>query len=166
MRYASITPYALEDWMKTSHAAVTLSLLALLITSVSAEERRNWFNDPFLQLSADQPACPTPNGPLLTEAQMREQAHSRIERGNSCYRSQNCRHASAYGYDRGIAEAARRHLQRNTKLRGSSLWLTVQRRFIKLEGCARSRHQIDYLRRVLGKLPDVQLVDTDGVTIR
>src|SRR2546427_8671556 len=128
--------------MKTSHAAVTLSLLTLLTTSAAAEVRRNWFNDPFLQLSADRPACPTPDGPMLTEAQMREQAHSRIERGNSCYLAKHCSHSSAYAYDPEIAQAARKRLQNDAKLHGSSLWITVQRRFIKLEGCARSRHQI------------------------
>lgn len=144
---------------------LAISLL-LLAAPVWPQQLKNWFDDPFLQLSAGQPACPTPHGPLLTEAEMREQAHSRIERGTSCYLAKQCRLASAYGYDRGIAEAARQRLQHDPKLRGSSLWLTVQRRFIKLEGCARSRQQIGYLRRVLSRLPDVQLVDTAGVTVR
>lgn len=30
----------------------------------SGPELRNWFNDPFLQISQDAPGCPTPLGPF------------------------------------------------------------------------------------------------------
>lgn len=152
--------------MKTSKKAGLTAILIFLTAPAWPQERHNWFNDPVLQLSADHPTCPAPDGPLLTEAQMREQAHDRIERGNSCYLSQKCSHASAYAYDKEIAQAARQRLQHDAKLKGSTLWLTVQRRFITLEGCARSRQQVEEIHRVLSKLPNVQHVNTDAVSTR
>ena len=35
-----------------------------------AEERANYFNDPFLQVTNGISACPVPEGPLLTKAEM------------------------------------------------------------------------------------------------
>lgn len=142
-----------------------LALLLLAINPAWGEERHNWFNDPFIQLSADRPYCPTPDGPLLTEEQMRAQSHHRIESGSLCYLSGQCAHASAYGYDQGIADAARRSLQGNRHLHGSTLWITVQRRYVFLEGCAVSQKQIDYVRKVLSKLHYVQYVGTDGASV-
>jgi hypothetical protein len=135
--------------------------LLLAIASGPAEpaERHNWFNEPIVQLSSDLPDCPAPSGPLLTEEQMRAQAHDRIEHGTSCYLAHECRYASAYAYDPEIAEVARQRLQDKPKLRGSTLWLTAQRRFVRLEGCAASRRQLDYVTRTLQALPDVQQVE-------
>ncbi|UCF26074.1 MAG: BON domain-containing protein [Ralstonia sp.] len=131
----------------------------------SGPELRNWFNDPFLQISQDAPGCPTPLGPFLTRAQMLGQSHDRIERGNSCYHAGQCRHASAYEYDPEIAAAAQQRLHDDPRLRDSALWITVQRRFITLQGCAASARQIDYVADALRHLPDVQHVTVD-VSIR
>jgi len=134
-------------------------LLGLGCSQALPAERHNWFNEPIVQLSSDLPDCPAPDGPLLTEEQMRAQAHDRIERGTTCYLAHECRYANAYSYDPEIAEAARQRLQDKPPLRGSTLWLTAQRRFVRLEGCAASKQQLDYLARTLRNLPDVQEVE-------
>ncbi|WP_181880924.1 hypothetical protein [Crenobacter cavernae] len=56
----------------------------------------------------------------------------------------------------GIAAAA------GSRLAGSALWLTVQRRFVFVEGCAKSQTQLDYVEAVLKSLPWVQYVGVDA----
>ncbi|WP_197338891.1 BON domain-containing protein [Ralstonia solanacearum] len=118
-------------------------------------------NDPFIQISREVPDCPVPRGSLLTEAQMRGQSHDRIARGNNCYHTGQCRDAGAYAHDPEIADAARKRLRDDPRLRDSALWITVQRRFITLQGCAASARQADYVAEVLRQLPDVQHVTVD-----
>ncbi|QUP56062.1 BON domain-containing protein (plasmid) [Ralstonia syzygii] len=130
-------------------------------SGVPGRDLRNGVNDPFIQISKDVPDCPVPHGSFLTEAQMRSQSHDRIERGNSCYHAGLCRHASAHASDPEIADAAQKRLHNDPRLRDSALWITVQRRFITLQGCAASARQIDYVAEVLRQLPDVQHVTVD-----
>ena len=65
-------------------------------------ERRNWFDDPFVQATSGLPGCPVPDPPLLTEAERQHEEHWRAERGTSCYRSGRCRLPNAYLYDKEI----------------------------------------------------------------
>ncbi|MDN0082930.1 hypothetical protein QU487_09200 [Crenobacter sp. SG2305] len=145
--------------MPRTHWRILALLLGLPWGQAAPTERHNWFNEPIVQLSSELPDCPAPDGPLLTEEQMRAQAHDRIERGTTCYLAHECRYANAYSYDPEIAEAARQRLQDKPLLRGSTLWLTVQRRFVRIEGCATSQRQLDYVARTLLGLPDVQQVE-------
>jgi len=46
-----------------------------------ADKRANYFNDPFVQVTDGIADCPVPKGPMITEAEMKAQAHSRVERG-------------------------------------------------------------------------------------
>ncbi|MCW3479024.1 BON domain-containing protein [Neisseriaceae bacterium JH1-16] len=142
------------------HSCLLLTpLFGLACWPGQAAERHNWFDEPIVQLSSDLPNCPAPDGPLLTEEQMRAQAHDRIERGTSCYLAHQCRYANSYTYDPEIAAAAQARLQDKPTLRGSTLWLTVQRRFVRIEGCAASQHQLDELAQALRSTPDVQQVE-------
>jgi hypothetical protein len=139
-------------------------LCALLAWPADAAERHNWFNDPFLQLSAGHPHCPAPVGPLLTEADKRAQSHHRIESGSLCFLAGTCQHASAYDYDQTIAaEAAHRFANGDPLLRGATFWITVQRRYVFVEGCAASRHQVARLEEELRLLPYVLYVGSDRV---
>ena len=68
------------------------ALLTLSCAGVAtAEERGNFFNDPFLQVTSAIAACPVQEGPMITRAEMRAESHWRIERGTSCYRAGRCR---------------------------------------------------------------------------
>lgn len=150
--------------ISTIRLAAALSIL--LAGPAGATERHNWFNDPFLQLSAQHPHCPAPDGPLLSEADKRAQSHHRVESGSLCFLAGTCQHASAYDYDHEIAaEAGRRFAAGDAMLRGATFWITVQRRYVFVEGCASSRQQVERLQAALRKLPYVLYVGSDRVWI-
>ncbi len=67
---------------------------------------------------------------------MERQAHVRAERGTRCYLEKRCEKMSSYDYDADIAEAVRRAFAGSPLLKGTSLWVTVQRRWVFIEGCA------------------------------
>src|SRR5215218_10292635 len=61
-----------------------LMVLASLLASslpLQAQERGNFFDDPFLSVTSSMPACPQPLGPAVTKAEVREQAHVRAQHG-------------------------------------------------------------------------------------
>ncbi|WP_248322567.1 BON domain-containing protein [Caballeronia sp. Sq4a] len=115
-------------------------LLALHALAVGADETlANRGNDPFLHVSNAIADCPAPRGPFETEAEWLDEAHYRIERGNSCWIAGRCRLPNSYDYDREIAESVTRRLNAlNAWLQWrdkTSLWLTLQRRFVYVDGC-------------------------------
>lgn len=114
--------------MKT---ALVLALLAL--PAFADDGLRNWFDDPFFAVSADIAGCPLPAGPFVDEAGRREQSHRRAEKGTTCWLAGECDRPKAYAYDREIA--ARLQALLPARLRGTSLWVTVQGRVVYVEGC-------------------------------
>jgi hypothetical protein len=66
--------------------ACLLLLTLLLSTGAWAQERRNAFDDPFLQVTSALPGCPVPRPPGFTEEESRQQAHVRAQHGTSCHR--------------------------------------------------------------------------------
>src|SRR4051812_7229384 len=66
------------------------------------EERANFFNDPFLEVTSAIAACPKQQGPMVSRAQMQAEAHARAERGTRCYQSGRCRLPNSYLYDQEI----------------------------------------------------------------
>ncbi len=123
-----------------------------------AQERRNWFDDPFVGATRGLAACPTPEGPLMTEAEMRRHAHYRAERGTSCWLAKKCDQPNAYAHDQEIARAVQTALAHDPKFRSSSVWLTVQRKFVFLHGCAASEQQRRALLARTRAEPEVELV--------
>lgn len=121
---------------------------------------KNWFGDPFLQLVAEMPGCPTPRGPLLTEAEMKAETHSRVERGTSCWMAGECAQPNAYLYDAAIADALRQRIGAQA-LRGSSVWLTVKRRFVWVEGCLAEPGQVKNIEAAVKQVPDIDRVFLD-----
>jgi hypothetical protein len=121
-------------------------------------ERKNWFNDPFFELSHALPGCPVPLGPLMTHAQMEDDAHYRVERGTTCWLAHKCTKPNSYMYDQPIADAIRAHFSDSRPFDGTSLWITVQRRFVYAEGCAPASFDRQALRRQLEAIPDVERV--------
>jgi hypothetical protein len=65
-------------------------------------KRANCFNDPFLQVTDGIAECPVPEGPMITESEMKAEAHSRTERGTRCFLSGRCRLAISCLYDKEI----------------------------------------------------------------
>jgi len=117
----------------------------------------NPFGDPFVQVTAGKP-CPAPLGPAYTEAQRRVEAHSRVERGTTCWLAGKCAEPNAYRYDAANAIAASAALQRDLTLASSAIWLTAQRRFIYLEGCVADQAQALKIEAIVKALPDVERV--------
>ena len=132
------------------------------------ELRSNRGNDPFFQISTAIARCPQPLGPLETAQEWLDEAHYRIERGNSCWVEGRCRLSNAYLYDAEIAETVKRRLQtidHATHWRErSTLWLTLQRRFIYVQGCVSSDFDKDTFLSELAKTADVDKV-IDNTTI-
>jgi hypothetical protein len=121
------------------------------------DELRNWFDDPFFQLSAEVPDCPVPLGPFMTEAERRVQAHHRAERGTTCWLAGRCEQPNAYAYDQGIAQALRSTARARPALfAGTSLWVTVQGRVVYIEGCATGPGAAGALEDFARAVPGVQ----------
>ncbi|CAB3755543.1 BON domain-containing protein [Paraburkholderia humisilvae] len=127
-------------------------------TASVATERKNWFNDPFFELSHAMTDCPVPLGPLMTRAQMEDDAHYRVERGTTCWLAHKCTKPNSYMYDQPIADAIRAHFSNPRAFDGTSLWITVQRRFVYAEGCAPASFDRQALRQQLEAIPDVEQV--------
>ena len=126
-----------------------------------APQRTNFFDDPFFQVSSGLPACPPPLGPLYTADEARSQMHSRLERGTSCWLAGRCRDTNAYRYDKAIAPEVRKALDAVPGLRRTSVWVTIQRRWVYLQGCVPSRELAKRLERAAKSVPDVETVVPD-----
>lgn len=124
--------------------------------------RADWGNDPFLAISHAVPGCAEALGPRLTRAEWLHQAHYRVERGNSCWNEGRCRLSNAYQYDREIAEAVTRRLANIEPAlhwrERSTLWLTLQRRFIYVAGCVAPGFDTASFLKELAKTADVERV--------
>jgi hypothetical protein len=126
--------------------------------SAAQAARKNWYNDPFFALSTAVNACPLPLGPLMTKAEAEDDAHYRVERGTSCWLAHKCSKPNSYLYDADIAAAIRQQFQGDALLAGTSLWITVQRRFVYAEGCVPAVFDRAALQRRLEAIPDVEQV--------
>jgi BON domain len=123
-----------------------------------AGERRNWFDDPFVRVTAALPACPTPDAPLLTEEQMRREAHYRAERGTSCFQAGRCRLPNAYLYDKEIAPRVVKAITVDGRFADTSVWIEGQRRWVWLKGCVARAEQKQALEQLVRAIDDVEAV--------
>ncbi|WP_245623555.1 BON domain-containing protein [Paraburkholderia nodosa] len=121
-------------------------------------QRKNWYNDPFFALSNAISACPQPLGPRMTKAEADDDAHYRVERGTTCWLAHKCSKPNSYLYDVDIAAAIRQQLQGDALFAGTSIWITVQRRFVYAEGCVGPGFDSAALERRLAAIPDVEQV--------
>jgi hypothetical protein len=124
----------------------------------AAEERANFFNDPFLQVTNAIADCPVPPGPAITRAEMEAQAHSRIERGTSCFQSGRCRLPNSYMYDQEIIPRVKKAILADGRFNDSSIWVEGQRRWVWLQGCLRRQADADALEQLVRSLDDVEAV--------
>jgi hypothetical protein len=135
-------------------------LLAVLwapaVWAQTPPERRNWFNDPFFQVSTRVAGCPLPAGPYLTEPEMRVQSHGRAERGTTCWLAGQCERPNSYAYDKDIAQAVQAAFQSHHPAPRSSLWVTVQRRVVYMEGCVGNAGDEKRLETLIAAVPDVE----------
>ena len=145
--------------MKAAAAGLVLAALACRALSEPGDGLRlNPFGDPFVQATRGLPGCPVPMGPAYDAAGMRQEAHQRAERGTTCWLEKQCTEPNAYRYDAGIAERVVQALRSDPRFEHSSVWVTVQRRFVYLEGCVADDAQGAALGRVVQALPEVDRV--------
>jgi hypothetical protein len=138
--------------------ASSVTLHAQEASASAAPEIRNWFNDPFFTLSQDVADCPVPLGPFTGRSEMEDDAHYRVERGTSCWLAHKCTKPNSYMYDAPIADAVRARFANEPSLHGTSIWITVQRRFIYADGCVPASFDQAALARQLEAVPDVEQV--------
>ena len=134
----------------------------IIVATASAGEPEpprllNPFGDPFLPATHGR-TCPAPLGPAYTDAERRVEAHSRAERGTTCWLAGRCAEPNAYRYDAANAASAVAALRADPALAGSSIWVTAQRRFVYLEGCAADLAQARRAEAAVQALADVERV--------
>jgi hypothetical protein len=117
-----------------------LLLLAFGLAGAQPAEYRNWYHDPFFQISSAIDGCPLPAGPYQTESEQRLQAHHRAEEGTSCWLAGKCERSNSYAYDQDIAASIRANFANRGVLTSSTLWITVRGRNVFIEGCV---HDLD-----------------------
>ena len=134
-------------------------------SAFAADAPKNWFGDPYFQLTRDIAACPEPRGPYITEAEALRESHHRAERGTRCHLEGRCRHPSSFDYDREIADHIRQAASgRRGALPRSTLWILVQGRRVWIYGCVAAGYRSAGLEKWLRSIPDVE-VATEEVRI-
>lgn len=137
-----------------------LATLGLIVprSAAPAEERANYFNDPFIQVTNAVAECPVPEGPSITKAEMWAQSHWGAERGTSCFLSGHCRLPNSYLYDKEVISRVKKTMEADGRFATTSLWVEGQRRWVWLKGCVRSQAEADALEQLVRNLDDVEAV--------
>jgi hypothetical protein len=138
--------------------AALFLVAACCAASAAGEERRNWFDDPFAQATRGLARCPVPDGPLMTEPEMRANSHTRSERGTRCWLEKKCDTPNAYKYDKPINENVATRLAGDPRFKDSSVWVSTLRGFVLLQGCVRSNAQKQQIIGAVAALPRVERV--------
>lgn len=141
--------------MTPCRLTIVLSLCTIALTT-HAQERRNYFNDPFAQVSNTIPDCPLPAGPFITEQQRHEQSHHRAEKGTTCWLAGQCDRPNSFAYDVDIFTGLKTALATSPLLAGTTLWVTVQGRVIFIEGCVADETVGMKLEALAASVPNVQ----------
>ncbi len=134
-----------------------IAAAALSGAAQAGEPLKNWFDDPFFQVSSAIERCPTPLGPLMTEAERRIQAHSRAERGTTCWLARQCDRPNDFAYSADIADGLRTMVAAHAgRFERSSLWFTVQGRVVFIEGCVADRRVGPAIEALVMQVPHVK----------
>ncbi|CAA9423304.1 MAG: hypothetical protein AVDCRST_MAG51-2176 [uncultured Ramlibacter sp.] len=137
------------------HCLGVFVVLVALAGSAQAQERKNHFNDPFLQATNGLPGCPVPRGPGFTEQEVRDEAHVRSQHGGSCYRAGRCRLPNSYLYDQEIIPRVQTYIRQDGRFDDTSVWVLGERRLVTLMGCVRSAEQAQALEKAVLLVDDV-----------
>jgi len=136
------------------------TLASLFTAAVGAQEddRANYFNDPFLQITDAIPSCPKQEEPKITSAQRQAEEHWRAERGTSCYQSGRCRLPNAYLYDQEIIPRVKKAILADGRFEDTNIWVEGQRRWVWLKGCVSSQEQVLQIEQLVRNMDDVEAV--------
>jgi putative Ca2+/H+ antiporter (TMEM165/GDT1 family) len=131
---------------------------AATTNTAATGERANLFDDPFLQVTDGIAACPPQHGPMITQAEMRAEAHPRAERGTRCYQSGRCHLPNSYLYDKEIIPRVKTAILVDGRFAGTSVWALGQRRWVILKGCVRTETERKALESLVRAIDDVEAV--------
>jgi hypothetical protein len=132
------------------------ALLALALASASgAQERRNAFDDPFLQVTSALSGCPAPRPPGFTDEEVRKEAHVRAQHGTSCYRVGRCRLPNSYLYDKEIIPRVQQTIRMDGRFDDTSVWVLGERRIVTLMGCVKTKEQAEQMEQAVRLVDDV-----------
>lgn len=127
----------------------------LALGAAQAQERKNWFNDPFERVTSGIASCPVPREPGVTKEEMAELAHVRAHHGTSCHLSGRCRLANSYLYDKEIIPRVVQFVRLDGRFGDTSVWVLGERRLVTLMGCVQSKEQAMALEKAVGLVDDV-----------
>ena len=145
---------------------VALATLACMTGAAYAQERANYFNDPFVKVTNGLAGCTLPEAPLLTPDEVRVQSHLRSERGTRCYLSGRCRLPNSYQYDQEIIPRVKKAIDADGRFADTSVWAEGQRRWVTLKGCVRSKSESEALVQLVRSIDDVEKVVNELVVTR
>lgn len=134
---------------------VSLLLCLAVACPAMAQERKNYFEDPFVQVTGGVAGCPAPRPPGMTEQELRDAAHVRAQHGGSCYRSGRCRLPNSYLYDKEIIPRVAQYIRQDGRFEATSVWVLGERRLVTLMGCVQSPEQSEQLERAVMLVDDV-----------
>ena len=134
---------------------VLLVSASLLAAAANAQERRNAFDDPFLQVTSAIAGCPVPRPPGYTEEEVRKEAHVRAQHGTSCYYSGRCRLPNSYQYDKEIIPRVQQYIRRDGRFDDTTVWVLGERRIVTLMGCVKTPEQSQQMERSVLLVDDV-----------
>jgi BON domain len=137
---------------------LVLFLLGAASPAAPADGPSGGFGDPFLQVTGAIAGCTLAPEPPMSEAELKAEAHSRTERGTSCFRSGRCRLPNAYLYDKEIIPRVRQAILADGRFSGTSLWIEGKRRWVWLKGCVRTRAEAVALEKLVRNIDDVEAV--------
>src|SRR5512132_3069842 len=96
---------------------------AFAMLNAPAEEPRTYQLDPFAHATDGYVSCPAAKPPVLTEQEMRVQAHGRAERGTSCCLAGTCECGGAYRRDPEINDRVVAAIRGEKRFRDTSVWV-------------------------------------------
>lgn len=149
----------LSKFVRIARCRVLVLPLAVLAASWPAladDGLRNWFDDPFFQITSALPDCPLPAGPFTDGADRAIQSHHRAEKGTTCWLAKECDRPNAYAYDRDIANEVSAAVRQRRPFPDTTLWVTVQGRVVFIEGCVARPQQEAEIEAFVRALPHVQ----------
>jgi hypothetical protein len=134
---------------------ILAALCALGVFSAHAQERKNFFEDPFVQVTSAMAGCPVPEGPGETQAELAALAHIRAQHGTSCYLSGRCRLPNSYLYDKEIVPRVAQYIKLDGRFNNTSVWVLGERRLVTLMGCVQSKEQAVEMEKAVALVDDV-----------
>jgi hypothetical protein len=127
----------------------------VLATAAHAQDRTNYFDDPFVQVTSALPGCPVPRPPAMTPDELRAEAHVRSQHGGSCYRAGRCRLPNSYLYDKEIIPRVALTIRQDGRFDRTSVWALGERRLVTLMGCVPTREDAEAIERAVSLIDDV-----------